>query len=375
MKAVVKITRVIVGILFIFSGLVKANDPLGLSYKMDEFFAKWDWNWAPTFSLPISIVMIAFEIFAGVALLLGWRPKLVSWLLLLLITFFTFLTGYAFLSGKFHSCGCFGDCIPITSGQSFAKDVVLLVLCIILVVGYKYIKPIASRNIIDVVLVTLTGASCFLMVWVLMHLPVKDCLPYAEGKNIAAQMKPAEDFIPDSVVVYYTYKKGGKELRFDASHFPDDFDENTYELVNREDVILREGTGKAIIQDFALFNLTGTDTTQAILNDSSRYLFFFAKDFEGKKPMWQSRFEKVLLAARQQKLPLFIVSNQGQLAQQYFNLQHHYDLPVLVCDGTVMKTFLRSNTGLVLMNGPVVQKKWNIRDAEAFANEPTKWLP
>ena len=368
MRFIIQITRFIVGILFIFSGLVKAIDPLGLSYKMDEFFAKWDWNWAPQFSLPISIIMIAFEIFAGVALLLGWRPKMVTGLLLLLITFFTFLTGYAFLSGKFHSCGCFGDCIPITSGQSFAKDLLLLVLCILLVVGVKYIKPLFPKSINSILLGLLTLTSFGLMAFVLLHLPVKDCLPYAEGKNLLNQMKPAADAIPDSVVVYFKYKKGGKELRFDADHFPDDFDESTYQYVDRENVIVREGTGKAIIQDFALFSPTGADTTQAILSQQGQYLFFFAKDFEGGRPMWQSKFEKVLVVCQQRKIPLFIVTNMEKPTQQFFNVQHRFGIPVLGCDGTVMKTFLRSNIGLVLMNGPVVEKKWNIRDVEEFIN-------
>ena len=145
MKAIINIARVIVGVLFIFSGLVKANDPLGLGYKMQEFFEIWNeglakssfflahplanlFDFLHAHSLALSVIMIAFEIIAGVALLLGWRMKLFSWLLLLLIVFFTFLTGYAFLSGKFKNCGCFGDCLPITPLTSFLKDVVLTIL-------------------------------------------------------------------------------------------------------------------------------------------------------------------------------------------------------------------------------------------------------
>src|SRR6202008_1929735 len=142
MKLTLRIVAIVVGVLFIFSGLVKANDPQGLSYKMKEFFEIWNSNlehsslffkgaifdffqFLHEHSLPLSVVMIAFEIIAGVALLLGWRMKLFGWLLLLLIIFFTFLTGYAFLSGKFKNCGCFGDCIPITPLTSFLKDIVL----------------------------------------------------------------------------------------------------------------------------------------------------------------------------------------------------------------------------------------------------------
>src|SRR5882757_10993323 len=142
MKSLINIARVIVGILFIFSGLVKANDPLGLSYKMQEFFEVWNFHWLDNFTLAFSIIMIVFEIVAGVAILLGWRMKLFSWLLLLLIIFFTFLTGYAYLSGKVRECGCFGDCIPLTAGESFTKDIVLLLLILFLFVVKRQIQPL-----------------------------------------------------------------------------------------------------------------------------------------------------------------------------------------------------------------------------------------
>ncbi len=116
MKILVNISRIIVGVLFIFSGLVKANDPSGLSYKMQEFFEVWgqySWlhglmQWLNDYALIFSIIMITLEIIVGVALLLGWGKRFISWLLLLLMIFFTFLTGYAVLSGKIRTCGCFG---------------------------------------------------------------------------------------------------------------------------------------------------------------------------------------------------------------------------------------------------------------------------
>jgi len=145
MKLAVNSSRIFVGILFILSGLVKANDPLSLGYKMQEFFEIWNQGLGKSsfflnntlinififfheHSLALAVVMIAFEIIAGAALLFGWRMRLFSWLLLLLIIFFTFLTGYAFLSGKFRNCGCFGDCLPISPQTSFLKDLLLLIL-------------------------------------------------------------------------------------------------------------------------------------------------------------------------------------------------------------------------------------------------------
>ncbi|MFM7838085.1 MAG: MauE/DoxX family redox-associated membrane protein, partial [Chitinophagaceae bacterium] len=142
MKRLLWISRILVGVLFIFSGLIKANDPLGLSYKMQEFFEVWGWTFLNDYTLAFSVLMIAFEIIAGVAVLVGWQMNLFSWLLLLLILFFTFLTGYALFSGQIKECGCFGNCIPLKAGQSFVKDLVLLVLiCFI----FSQRKKINSR--------------------------------------------------------------------------------------------------------------------------------------------------------------------------------------------------------------------------------------
>src|SRR4026208_1485030 len=147
MKLSVNIARIIVGVLFIFSGLIKATDPLGLSYKMQEFFDLWGLTRFNSWTLSLSVIMNAFEIIAGFALLLGWRIRLFSWLLLLLIIFFTFLTGYAYFSGKFKNCGCFGDCIPLTPRVSFIKDLVLLGLIMFLFANRGRIKPFFPEKV------------------------------------------------------------------------------------------------------------------------------------------------------------------------------------------------------------------------------------
>src|SRR6201746_55580 len=131
-KNTLLVIRWIVGLLFIFSGLIKANDPLGLSYKMQEFFEAWNWYSLNDYTLVLSLIMNVFEVLAGIAVIIGWRMKLFSWLLLLLIIFFAFLTGYAVFSGKIKTCGCFGDCLPLTPVQSFIKDLILFVLILIL---------------------------------------------------------------------------------------------------------------------------------------------------------------------------------------------------------------------------------------------------
>src|SRR5690242_13583874 len=177
MKFLLHTTRIFVGVLFIFPGLVEANDPLGLSYKMEEFFQALHITFLSPSALSFSIVMIVFEIVAGIALLLGYRMKIFGTLLLLLMIFFTFLTGYAFLSGKIKECGCFGDCIPLTAETSFWKDVILLALVILLFARRKHIHPLFSKSATGMLMLLGILLSSGIQLYALNHLPFVDCLP------------------------------------------------------------------------------------------------------------------------------------------------------------------------------------------------------
>ena len=197
MKPLLHISRVLVGLLFIFSGLVKANDPHGLSYKMQEYFELWDMTRFDSWTLAFSILMNAFEIIAGFALLIGWRIKLFSWLLLLLILFFTFLTGYTYVTGKPTNCGCFGDCIPITSKTSFLKDVVLTVLIGFIFWQRNKISPLFSKKLSAVLMTVITVIGFGIQWYALTYLPLVDCLPFKKGNNITEKMKIPAGALPD----------------------------------------------------------------------------------------------------------------------------------------------------------------------------------
>jgi uncharacterized membrane protein YphA (DoxX/SURF4 family) len=222
MKAAIIITRIIVGVLFIFSGLIKANDPLGLSYKMQEFFELWGMEHFNSWTLLSSILMNAFEIIAGFALLLGWRIKLFSWLLLLLIVFFTFLTGYTYITGKPTNCGCFGDCIPISSQTSFLKDVVLTILIGFLFWHRNRIKPLFSNKVGTISMLLITILSFGIQWYSLIYLPVVDCLPFKKENNIPEKMKIPAGAVPDSFAIVFIYEKGGKEFEFAPAELPED---------------------------------------------------------------------------------------------------------------------------------------------------------
>jgi len=358
MKAAVTIARILVGLLFIFSGLIKANDPHGLSYKMQEFFELWGMEKFNSWTLVFSVLMNAFEIIAGFALLLGWRIRLFIWLLLLLILFFTFLTGYTYVTGKPTNCGCFGDCIPITSKTSFLKDVLLTVLIGFLFWRQKYIRPLLKNKLNTLAMLLVILFSFGIQWYTLNYLPIFDCLPYKVGKNINEQMKIPADAVPDSTVITYLYKKDGKEIEFTADKFPEDFSSPPYVFVKRYDKILKKGKNNiAPVKGFVLSGTTNEDSTQYVLSQPYS-LVIFCEDFSTPVSKWKTDFEKLYAAARAKNIPVFAITTQLTEAQQKFASTSFKDITIFKCDYTAVRTAARSNpTIFLLKQGTIVDKQ------------------
>ena len=361
MKIALGITRFIVGVLFIFSGLIKANDPMGLSYKMQEFFEVWGMHALNDLTLTFSILMITFEIIAGVAVLLGWKFRLFSWLLLLLMLFFTFLTGYAVLSGKIKECGCFGDCIKLTAMDSFMKDLDLLGLILFLVAFRNRVKPLLSP-LANIIILSATLIFCASLQWyVLRHMPVVDCLPFKTGNNIPQKMQNPPGSVPDSSVITFVYKKDGKEIEFTADQFPADFGDN-YLFVKRYDKLIRNGNADTPIKDFSLSTFDGTDVTMEFLNDSGYKLILFLKDGYHKQK-WPEVFDLVVKSANAKRIPSFVVTNIPEETLRADSVVNSSVIP-LRCDVTAIKTAARTNPSLYLIRQGTIIDKWGYADFE-----------
>lgn len=366
MKVIVNIARVIVGVLFIFSGLVKANDPIGLAYKMQEFFLVWGLSALDGIALTLSVLMIAFEIIAGAALLLGWKSKSISWLLLLLIVFFTFLTGYAYLSGKFKNCGCFGDCIPITALQSFLKDVLLLALILLIFFNTRYIKPLFSKGLTTLLLLLVTVFSFASQWYTLKYLPVADCLPLKKGNSIPEQMKMPANAIPDSTVITFIYKKDGKNVEFTAESFPDDFDDSTYQFINRYDKMIRPGVNnEPPLKNFAITAADGSDMGASLLNYPNVLLLFVENASTVDK--WKDQFENIYPEIDKKHLSFFIVSSTKPALEKALAGTAFSKEMIWTGDATMIRTAARTNPTLYLLQKGVVAGKWSYMNFDKAA--------
>ncbi|MBO9617969.1 MAG: DoxX family protein [Niabella sp.] len=365
MKFLINICRVLVGVLFIFSGLIKANDPIGLSYKMQEFFDLWKMSWLDGISLALAIAMIAFEIIAGVALLLGWKKKLISWLLLLLIVFFTFLTGYAYLSGKFSNCGCFGDCIPISSQTSFLKDIALLLLILVLFFNRTYIQPLFAARATGVLLLISAALSLGIQWYTLHYLPVLDCLPFKVGSYIPDKLKVPANAIPDSTEITFVYEKAGKKMEFNADHFPDDFNDSLYKFIDRYDKVIRKGTNAIPeIRGFDFQNSAGATITQDILNAGYAVLLFH-EDPSIALNKWAGGFAPIYQAAAQKNIPVYIISSLAPLVKQEIAATGFKNAEVLAGDRVMIRMASRTNPTVYLFKKGTVMGKWSYKNFDA----------
>ncbi len=372
MKVAVQITRVFVGLLFIFSGLVKANDPMGLSYKMQEFFEIWGLHSLNDWSLLLSVLMNAFEIIAGIALLLGWRIRLFIWLLLLLIVFFTFLTGYTYITGTPKNCGCFGDCLPISSKTSFLKDVLLTILIGFLFWKQNLIKPILKEKWLFGLMLIATILSFGFQWYTLKYLPVVDCLPFKKGNNISEKMKMPANAIPDSTVITFVYKKDGKDIEFTADQFPADFNADTYKFVSRYDKLIRKGkNNEPPIKGFVLSGDSNTDSTAFVL-EQPRAVLLFIENFKKAGNAWKKGFAKIAAKARERQIPVFIITAEPAKAVVEIAGTGFAGSQVFKCDYKVIETASRAPVTAYVIEKGMVKGKWSSPDFSSAATYISK---
>ena len=353
-NVLVQFSRIFVGLLFIISGLIKLNDPVGFSFKLAEYFGETVLN-LPVFipyALAIAVLIVIFEAVLGFMLLIGFKPKFTVWSLLLMIVFFTFLTFYSAYFNKVTDCGCFGDALKLTPWQSFTKDVVLLFFILILFLNIKSIKPLFTANIRNA-LVSLSIVLCaFMGYWVLYHLPLKDFRAYKVGTNIQKGMEIPEGAAKSEVEMIFVYKVNGVNKNFtdkDLMNIP-----AGATFVERIDKVISEGY-KPPIHDFTM-ELDGSDYKDELLQEP-KLLMFVAYDLAKSDKKGMQILEGIHQKAKTQGYKVIAMTASGAAEIEKAKKEFGYTFDFYFCDGTTLKTIERANPSIVVLHkGTVVQK-------------------
>ena len=350
-----RVCWVLLGAVFIFSGLIKLNDPVGTAYKLEEYFEVFaiDVPWASGLfdflrnqSRFLSILLSSLEVILGVALLLRWYLRQTLGVLLALLVFFGFLTFYSAAFNKVTDCGCFGDFIKLTPWTSFAKDMVLLGLWGVVFYNQRFLRHSFVRGMAGLMTMTIASALAIgIGVRALGHLPYFDFLPYKVGNNIAQEMKPAE-----APRYRYTFEKNGQTMESEA--FPTD---TTWKY--KAMTLLNPEQSKARITDFSITDTEGNDVTQQVLTGNKLVLIV-----QNTNKTDRDRFvelNKLFEQAAASRKHIGVLTITSTSAGKFDAFRHDVNLatPYAFADATVLKTMIRSNPGLmVLKNGTVVAK-------------------
>ncbi len=356
--------RIGVGLLFIFSGLIKANDPLGFSYKLEEYFEVFHITFLNGFALSIAIILCALEMILGFALLIGTHARKVAWGLLLLIIFFAFLTFYSAFFKVVQTCGCFGDAIPLTPWQSFSKDLLLLLLIIVLFKNRESINPLFSTKTGERLLIISVILSLGVGIYTYNFLPVIDFLPYKIGANIPDEMKTPPGAIPDEFELTYKLKNtksGETKTMTDKEYLKTGIwkDNNWAVMGNPDSRLVKKGFTPKII-GLSIQNAQRTDYTNELLSNPFYSLVIVAYDLKKTDGFAINHLNALAVNLTQSfNTRTIILTSSSATDAAAFSKQYHLISEIFYADEVPLKSMVRANPGVMLLKNGTIINKWH----------------
>lgn len=362
MKFLLNICRILIGLVFIFSGFVKGIDPLGSDYKFTDYFNAFGMSWMNFSALFFSFLLSMAEFIIGICLFLNIKTKLASWGALLFMAVFTPLTLILAIKNPVTDCGCFGDALVLTNWETFFKNIILLVMVLLVFFNRNRFKSIF--NVLEQSVI-LTGSIIFMFcieMYSYRHLPILDFRPYAVGANITEGMTIPEGAPHDeySTTLKYKNKNTGEIKEFDESNFPWQ-DTLNWEFHSSSQKLLKEGY-KAPIHDFVIEYPEYGDITEEVLNDDDYTFLVVSYKLSKASAEAQDKLNKLAAYASENGYRFYGLTASN--ADEITDFVHKYNVNYSFCatDEIQLKTVIRSNPGLVLLKKGTIIDKWGHRD-------------
>jgi len=360
MRVLVGVSRIFVGVLFIISGLIKLNDPVGFSFKLGDYFAPEVLNlpFLEPYALVIAVLVVILEVLLGVMLIVGYAKKFTLWSLLLMIVFFTFLTFYSAYFNKVTDCGCFGDALKLTPWESFSKDVVLLVLILVLYKGSRYIQPFFSKGVRSITVFISLILCLWLGLHVLEHLPVIDFRAYKVGTNITKGMQTPAD-APRAVYQYnWSFDVNGQQKTV-INRGEDPKIDGT--LLGVETSVLQKGY-EPPIHDFSI-ERDGTDYTTQMLEEE-HLLVVIAYNLNVAQNEGFIAIKEATDSALEKGYTVIGISASSTPETEKLAAKYDLDFKFYFCDMTALKTIIRSNPSIMSLEKGTILQKLHFNDVD-----------
>lgn len=373
MKALRIISRVLLGLVFIFSGFVKAVDPWGSAYKFHDYFTAFQMEWLTGLALPLGVALCLAEFLIGVGLLFGTRMRLFAWALMIFMTYFLFLTLYLAIANPVSDCGCFGDAIKLSNWETFYKNVVFMVPTLIVFLGRnQYREPYNLKGqlaIIGIGILILLGTS----VYSYRHLPLIDFLPWKEGNRIADQVVP----VPEISEIYLQYrdKRSGEIQEFTTATLPweDSLLMANLEFVDQRKEVVQEYQD-APIHDFEINDAEHNDYTSDFIGNPDYQFLLIVSSVDKTARKAFPEINKLASALQEAGYSFIALTGSSLDKADAFRTETGADYDWYNVDETALKSVVRANPGLVLLHDGVVVKKWHYNDIPSADRMISKFL-
>jgi uncharacterized membrane protein YphA (DoxX/SURF4 family) len=353
------ISRYLLAITFIFSGFVKGVDPLGSAYKFGDYFMAFGLDFLMPFALPLSFILCAAELVIGLMLLFNVRSALASWGALLFMSVFTPLTLVLAIYNPVSDCGCFGDAIILTNWETFFKNLPLLAASMFLVYHRKRFTsalPFPYELAATFLLVVISFAPSF---HGYRNLPLIDFRPYSIGTNIPKAMEFPEDAPMDEYKTVLFYEKDGVVKEFTQENFP--WQDTTWIFVDSKSVLVKKGY-EPPISNFVLNDLYGWNLTDSILSSPGYTMLAVAYRLDSTNEEAFSKLNELYFKAKEERINFYCLTASTSADIDRFVSKTGVAFPFLQADEIMLKTTVRANPGLILLDEGTIIGKWHYRN-------------
>ena len=358
-KISVEVSRVFLGLVFVFSGFVKAVDPWGTAYKNLDYFTAFNLNVFDFLALPFSFLLSAIEFGIGIGLLMGIYRKFNSILVLLFMLFMTPLTLYLAIADPVSDCGCFGDAIVISNWETFFKNIFLLAAAIVIFRWYRFMMPLFTKKSQSLVFLWTYLFIFGVSFYCYAHLPILDFRPYKIGADIPELMTVPEDAEPSVFETVLIYSKDGKEQEFTLENYPKD--DAGWTFVDSRSKLIKKGY-EPPIHDFTITTDEGDDITDEVLENPSYTFLLIAHKFEKADDANVDKINEIYDFSRTFGYDFYALTSSLEEEVQEWKENTGAEYPVCTMDDITLKTIVRSNPGLLLIKSGVIINKWSDGD-------------
>lgn len=349
------IARIIFGLVFLFSGFVKAVDPLGTAYKISDYLEAFSLTSLDFLAFPASLLLIATEFTIGFNILFNVHLKASTWVASLFMLVMTPITLYLAISNPISDCGCFGDAIVMTNWQTFYKNVVLCIILAIIALLQNHTRPWLSNWGAWVVTLLPILISIGISIYCYNLLPIIDFRPYKIGNNIIEGMQIPEDAPLDKYETTFFYEKDGVEQAFTLDNYP--AEDSTWTFVRQESKLIEQGFVPPI-HDFSIITEDG-DITDLVLEDAGYTLLVISHKVEKASTKNIKCVKSTIANAKKAGANVIWLTSSYSDDIEKFKSEYGINDTFGATDDITLKTIVRSNPGLVLIKDATVIEKWH----------------